>query len=210
MPQILKDDVKQRIVEAAREEFLEKSYENSSMRSIASRSQMTVGNLYRYFRNKEELNRFIVGPTMKKINSLIMKLTGNRITLENMDSISLSAGDLIQMLDDLASGLVDIYAANRIEVNILMMHSGVNDSLVGWFSQAILQIIAGNYKLPADQPRLKLLAHGYAVSIFEGIKYMLKESQLSEEELKETIKIYIRSYIDALDAQFGRVRVSES
>ena len=50
MAQTLKDDVKARIIESAKEEFLENSYEKTSMRAIASKSNITVGNLYRYFK----------------------------------------------------------------------------------------------------------------------------------------------------------------
>ena len=62
--QTLKDDVRERIVDSAKAEFLEKGIDKASMRDIAAGSNMTVGNLYRYFKNKEELNSFIVGETL--------------------------------------------------------------------------------------------------------------------------------------------------
>ena len=200
MPQTLKDDVKERIVEAAREEFLTRSYEHASMRSIALKSHMTVGNLYRYFAGKEELNRFIVEPTLKRINALIMKLTGNRVSLDSTGELLLDPSQLEGMLDDLAEGLVDIYQTNRTEVNILMMRSALNEQLVSWFASAISQIIAGSTQIPEDAG-LKLLSHSYAVSIFEGIKYMLRETDMEPEELKKALKTYMKSYVHMLDAE---------
>ena len=54
--QTLKEDVREKIIDSAKNEFLEKGIERASMRDIAAGSGMTVGNLYRYFKNKEELN----------------------------------------------------------------------------------------------------------------------------------------------------------
>ena len=204
MPQILKDDVRERIVESAKQEFLEKSYEHSSMRSNAVKSHMTVGNLYRYFSSKEELNRYIVGPTLERINGLIMKLTGNQITLEMMNSMELTVAQLSGVLDSLGEGLVDIYKSHRTEVNILMMHSSVNEALVNWFAQAIMQLVSRNLGSERDSEYLTLLSHSYAVSIFEGIKYMLKESKLSEQQLKQTVKIYMRSYVNMLENELQK------
>ena len=55
MAQVLKDEVRDSILESAREEFLEHGFDDSSMRRIAQKSRMTVGNLYRYFKSKDEL-----------------------------------------------------------------------------------------------------------------------------------------------------------
>ena len=200
MPQILKDEVRERIVDAAREEFLTRSYEHSSMRSIALKSHMTVGNLYRYFTSKEELNRFIVGPTLNRINTLIMKLTGNRVSLESSGELSLDPSQLEGMLDSLGDGLVDIYQTNRMEVNILMMRSALNEQLVSWFAEVIAQIISNHSQIP-NNDTLKLLSHSYAVSIFEGIKYMLRETDMEPEELKKALKTYMKSYVHMLDAK---------
>ena len=42
MPQVQKDDVRETILDSAREEFLEHGFEGSSMRRIAQKSKMTV------------------------------------------------------------------------------------------------------------------------------------------------------------------------
>ncbi len=60
--QVLKEDMKNRIYEAAVKEFSEKGFANASMRSIAKGAGMTVGNMYRYFRGKEALFYSIISP----------------------------------------------------------------------------------------------------------------------------------------------------
>lgn len=202
MPQILKDDVKERIVEAAKEEFMENSYEKTSMRNIANKSNITVGNLYRYFKNKEELNRFIVAPALKKIGDLVLDITNNKIDIFHLDQIDLTTDDMREMLDSLGSGVVDIYRQHRIEVNILMMRTSVNEYLIDWFSNAIAQIISKAYKLDISNKGVILMAKGYAESIFSGFKSILRNSNVDTDTLKRLVRIYMESYVDMLDIDF--------
>lgn len=202
MPQILKDDVKARIIASAKEEFLENSYEKSSMRSIASKSNITVGNLYRYFKNKEELSSFIVGPTLQKIQNLVLELTNNQIDIMHTEDINLSTNQIRTMLDTLGDGLVDIYQKHRVEVNILMMRNEVNIRLTKWFAEAIAQIIASNYEIDKNSRELTLMAESYAESIFKGLTYMLRNNDLDSNTLKRLVKVYMESYVDMLDIDF--------
>lgn len=63
--QVLKDELRQNIRDAAVETFKEKGYRAASMREIATKADMSVGNLYRYYKNKEELFGYIVQPLVK-------------------------------------------------------------------------------------------------------------------------------------------------
>ena len=202
MPQILKDDVKNRIIEAAKSEFMENSYEKTSMRTIAARSKITVGNLYRYFRNKEELNRFIVQPALNKLQDLILRITNNQVDILDTENISLTSDQMRDMLDALGDGVVDIYSQHRIEVNILMMNTKLHRYLIDWFAGAIRSIIINNYNIFKDSKSLNLMADVYAESIFSGFITLLRNSQVSYEEMKRLVKLYMESYVDMLDVDF--------
>lgn len=80
--QIQKDEVKNKILNAAIEEFLVSGYENSSMRVIAANAGITVGNIYSYFNGKDALFETIVLSTVTQIKSLILMnlSTNNKIT----------------------------------------------------------------------------------------------------------------------------------
>ena len=69
--QIKKEDLKNDIIEAAKVEFLHHGYEGASMRIIASKSHTTLGNLYNYFTNKEELLGAVLEPSIKSLNKLV-------------------------------------------------------------------------------------------------------------------------------------------
>lgn len=60
--QTLKEEISQRILDAARDEFYDKGYEGSSIRTIAAKADITPGNIYRYFPSKEELLNAILEP----------------------------------------------------------------------------------------------------------------------------------------------------
>ena len=130
MAQILKEQSRNDIIEAAKEEFLEKGYKDASLRSIAKKAHMTVGNLYRYFKNKEDINRHIVGPTLSLLEKMLGELTDNKVSFEaHVFNIKMDKRELIEKLDALAEKMVDIYEGHRIEFNILMLRSKLNDDI---------------------------------------------------------------------------------
>lgn len=53
--QYKKDELRHTILIESEKEFFEKGYRNASLRQIAKRSGMTIGNLYHYFDGKEAL-----------------------------------------------------------------------------------------------------------------------------------------------------------
>ena len=110
MAQVLKDEARLAIIEAAKQEFLEKGYKGASMRSIASKAHMTVGNLYRYYKNKEDINLSIVAPTFKEIDQALKSLTSNDVSMETrMFNLKPDVNQLRNKLDDFADKLVEIY-----------------------------------------------------------------------------------------------------
>lgn len=66
-----KNDVKLKIKESATKLFFETKYIDVSMWDVAEKSQMTVGNIYRYYENKEILFDEIVKTSYEKTIKLI-------------------------------------------------------------------------------------------------------------------------------------------
>ena len=55
MAQVKKSEIRQSIENAAIDTFLEKGYLDTKMKNIADKANMSVGNIYIYFKNKEDL-----------------------------------------------------------------------------------------------------------------------------------------------------------
>ncbi|MDC7124805.1 MAG: TetR/AcrR family transcriptional regulator [Spirochaetales bacterium] len=64
-----KAEVRNLILEVAKKEFLEKGFAKASLREIAAKAGVTKGNIYTYFKNKDELFCELVKPSMDFIRS---------------------------------------------------------------------------------------------------------------------------------------------
>lgn len=62
------EETKKKILEAARSVFVEQGYAQASMRLIARAAGISVGGLYLYFRNKEDLYLTFMQDWMQKLN----------------------------------------------------------------------------------------------------------------------------------------------
>ena len=201
MAQILKEESRLAIIEAAKEEFLEKGYKDASMRTIAKKANMTVGNLYRYFDNKEDIIYQIVGPTLNKINDVVKEMTQNTISLETrVFSVKYDAQQLRKMFDSLAEQMVDIYFENKTEFNILLLHSKINDDITDWFTKLVNDVISSSYRIDIYHHEVYLLSRAYAISIFDGLRELFKNADIDSKTLKQLCIIYFRTYVYMLDA----------
>lgn len=83
--QYLKKNVYDKIYAAAVEEFKACGYANASIRNIAYNAEVSVGNVYRYFTDKESLYLAIINPFIESVKSGIesgMMVPGTT-TIEN-------------------------------------------------------------------------------------------------------------------------------
>ena len=208
MAQVLKEESREMILEAAKDEFMENGFKESSMRRIAQKSKMTVGNLYRYFKNKEDILEVIVAPAYRAVNKMVSDLTDNAVNFDregfNFDA---SQEELADMLDKLSDGMIDAYTKHRMEFNILMMNSKLNDNIVDWFKGLITGLIAKHYDVSEDDRDVNVLAKGYAIAIFHGIREILKIADMDKEDLKRITKIYLNSYLSMLNFETEKYRL---
>ncbi|MBP3581478.1 MAG: TetR/AcrR family transcriptional regulator, partial [Clostridia bacterium] len=65
--QTKKVDIKEKIKESAKDIFFSVAYKDASMRDVAAKSGMTVGNIYRYYENKEVLFDDILADTYSSV-----------------------------------------------------------------------------------------------------------------------------------------------
>lgn len=62
---------REKLIECARQEFLEKGYLKASLRGICQKAGVTTGALYFFFRNKEDLLSAVAGETLRGLNQII-------------------------------------------------------------------------------------------------------------------------------------------
>ena len=69
--QYLKREIRDRILQAAVEEFKEHGFSDASIRNIANNAEISLGNVYRYFSNKESLYFAVIDPFMDSVKSAV-------------------------------------------------------------------------------------------------------------------------------------------
>lgn len=69
--QIQKTDIRHTILKAAREEFLDKGFKDTSMRTIAEKAEVSLSNIYNYFKNKDEIFREVLSEVLEAFDRSI-------------------------------------------------------------------------------------------------------------------------------------------
>lgn len=65
--QIQKDDIRREILTASRREFEEHGFTGANIRRIAKEVGISVGNIYNYFKNKDDVFHELVKPTVEAV-----------------------------------------------------------------------------------------------------------------------------------------------
>ena len=113
--QYLKEDIQEKILHIAEEVFSEKGYKDASMREIASRSGITVSNIYHYFTNKDEIFRTILKPVLNELYAKIYSHDANQMTIDVFISSDFQQAS-VQEYIDLVSG-------HRIRLRMLLFQA---------------------------------------------------------------------------------------
>lgn len=69
--QTLKDDTRKRLLAIAHKELVDKGFKNTSMRTIARLADISLGNVYNYFRNKDGMFRAVMHPLLTALDNYI-------------------------------------------------------------------------------------------------------------------------------------------
>lgn len=103
--QVKKKSVKNRILQSAKGEFLEKGFEKASIRSIAARAKVTKGNIYNYFSSKNDLFTFLVEPAMDIITETMTIEYGDSFIGGDIDDLYTIEESLLRFKEHIESVL---------------------------------------------------------------------------------------------------------
>ena len=197
MAQKLKEELREAIINAAREEFLEHGYEDASMRRIAAKAGITVGNIYRYFRNKEDLSRYILADTSKDIGGILDGLRIENLSKQpRVFNMKTDPAQLSKMMDEFAEQVVYLYLNKREEFNIIMNDEKQNRKIKNWFSQTFSSLIDQPYTVIDFSKERNILADAYASAAFAGMKQIFQEADDDEQTLFALLRLYLRRFIN--------------
>ena len=180
--QYLKQDIKDRIIIAAIEEFKENGYSNASIRNIANNAEISLGNIYRYFTNKEALYFAVINPFMESFRDAIQ----NKLDFHEQNPSNL-ASTLASILAQYADEFIIIRQGNTSHYNVFINY------LVEIISAKIyeyLQAVDQTADVKVTNPALcQAVAEGFLVSLFKTFQSQT-ESEVLERYIRELITFY--------------------
>lgn len=185
--QTLKDEVRNNILQAALMEFAEKGYEKASMRNIANNAKITVGNMYRYFRNKEDLFYSVTSPAYERLTEFISEQNIPKNVDKEAENIN---------IDQQANRLVDIYLQHRTELIIIIegskgsKYEGAKNEMIKLVENIVKKMLVAKSLENTFIYKDPYFIHVLSVSVAEGVIKIFKKYE-SETDIRERIQLFI-------------------
>ena len=180
--QYLKREIKERILAAAIEEFKEHGYANASIRNIANNAEISLGNIYRYFANKEALYFAVINPFMESDKqSIESEFTFVDKTMKEVSEV------LVKFLMQYSDELLIIRKGNSVHYETFVNY------IIGVISSKIREMMESSF--PEIDEKIKnpefynAIAEGFLNSLFKILRNE-DSTEVQERNARELITFY--------------------
>lgn len=196
MAQYKKEDVRKKILENAKAEFLELGYKNASVASIARKSQIGVGNVYRYFKNKEAILDAIVTPVVERIKKTLIADTDHN-DVNNHENILNIISEIMKEINDLSINYKE-------EIIIVLQgcettkYFSIKEEIICSLSFEIKKFIEKRLEDKILKINIEL-AMPISVALIEGsIRIILTSIKNNGEDNYEQLYVFARTILEGL------------
>lgn len=177
--QYLKKEIRERIIAAAVEEFKQHGYSDASIRNISNNAEISLGNMYRYFSNKESLYSAIIDPFMESIETALE----NEFSFEGK-TMKEVAETLVTFLVKYSDELIIIRKGNSAHRDKFVNY------IVDVLSSKIREMVQGTHpeidEIVTGRVFYDAVAEGFLTSLFKVLR---------EDEEHEGLERYSRELI---------------
>lgn len=199
-----------RILTAAKREFLEKGFLNASLRNIVKSAGVTTGAFYRYYDSKEALFAALVGEQADYILSLFHrtiddfeKLPGGAQT-EQMNDASIEC--LYLMLD---------YVYDNYDSFKLLIGCAQGTSYESFVHQLVTKEVDSTYAYmqtltdmgftvePLPKNLVHIISSGYFAGIFETVVHDMPKEE-AKEHVRQLHRFHSAGWSELLNVKFGK------
>jgi len=187
----LKEEIKNNIIAAAIHEFKEKGYHDASMRTIATNTGVAIGNVYRYFKNKDELFNSIVGPVYTRFTSMVFELYQSQNSIPEMKLI----------VGDITDKIMEFYDDYETELLILIdkskgsKYEDIKEELIRLTNFRIKSELLLVFKEKGIHLEDDYILYIMAANIIEGI-FMVLRKYRDQTKIKELMGQLLIIYFD--------------
>lgn len=181
MMQTKKEDIRQMILDTSTKEFINKGYDDTSMRVIAKKANTTVGNMYHYFPSKEAILDEILQSAIQDLNALLEQHFYQNNHIESRE-------ELMSMINNDLFDNFQIHFLLKKELIILFkIKSGKYKEYRDHFMDAFQQHIAWHLKIKdKDDYFVKVICQ----AVIECIITLMRTSKNYEQARKEFLRFF--------------------
>ena len=182
--QVLKETVRNAIVEAAINEFFQNGFQKANMRRIADNANITVGNIYRYYQNKEQLFNEILLPAQRAIDDL-----------ESFDKkLHVTRIDSEEDVNQLVQYVINVLKPYTREVFVMIYNSeGTHYQQVrSQLEKLVVNKVNSYYPRQFDRYFLTVLAQSFIQAIFNVFKENVNNIRKIQEYISQLVVYFFR------------------
>jgi len=182
--QVLKESVRKAIINGAIAEFFDHGYQNANMRKIADSANITVGNIYRYFDNKEALFNAVLFPAQQAIDDL--GSFDQKLHITHIDSMK----DATQIV----TYVMNVLKPYMKEIFIMIFNStGTHYHQVKTqLEMLVITKIREYYPGKFNDYLLKIIAYGFIQSLFVVLKENVNDVKKVQDTVIQMIVFFFR------------------
>ena len=217
MAQKLKEDLKEKIEQAALDIMLENGIENCNIRSIAHKAGCTTGNLYRYFENKDRLILSIIQPLMTKLNQLISDETEGSVKLMEYGFALPDVSDgikpseyFVSLLDgrmyNVLSKLGQEGRNHPKRMMILINANSVNEKLIEWATELFRTLFYTCFEVKTEyKKQVNVLASVFTQAFCEGMTRIMRQVEnLTQDEYGRMTQTFIDMNLSGISSMIDK------
>lgn len=201
------EGVYERIIAAAKQEFLENGYKDASLRTIAAAADTSTNSIYVRFGDKEGLFSAIVEPVLNEMTERFLKIQEK---FHGMDRES-QMERMPEYADGGTAELVDYMYRHLDEFRLLLdasygtrFHNFVDELVRIEVEYTYKYMEIAGYPIKCGSAMTEKLLHIVTTSRFESIFEVIRHG-MSREEAAEYIELLSRYHRQGFLAVFGTV-----
>ena len=179
MPQILKQEIKERILASALDSFLENGYRDTSMQQIAQKAGIAAGNIYNYFKSKELIFSTLADPVLQEVKAIFKPFAGGLPTINPKSGMDIAEKRM--------NAFIKVYQKNR-KVFVLLFEKSdatrfetTRADVIQTMASAVIRLKNALTPIPATLEQ-EVLVKAYVTAYINGIISILTEA--IDEQLK--------------------------
>lgn len=177
-----KEEIKNKILKAAEKKFLIKGFSNTTTRELAKTAQVTYGNMYKYFKNKEKILEAVIGIYAKNVQKGFNEFINHSPQIEFSNNLALG----------ISRGLISLYEQSRKK--FLIFFASMEGSKLNNIKIEIIKLLKKHMiKFIHDPVLADILTENLLLTIVR-----LAKEYKTIDNFKKAVNLYIQYHISGV------------